>query len=402
LTYRLRNDQVQQHIANSSFALSPTPGFNIALDLHVGTPLYVTVQEFYPLQSAMEVRHSFNQSQASESTNSFGRKPDWNPPIVMLIGRGESARMAQTTQLRLMQKFDDVLNDKKEFESWTMKYFNDAEEDFQTTILGIIGKYYAGHLKEHTVLRDGLRLLWCEYLLLNKFGIPADDVPAFEYNLEAKRPASISASAAVIPDTINRFLKAIILPLAMESAKSLAMALHQRLFRMAATQKTTRADADIVLCLLFILVMFLGRTQNALLLLAASNPAEIDMEYTCEQAVKRITQMETQISDYFNDFYSYALSRSYARSMADFDDLTSRVETYARDFDLIDHLRHELQAEYGKHGACSPDPLWSDDVAEAERPKSLKVEDYTKQGRFRFLNVRRLCWKVFMNVEKLL
>jgi hypothetical protein len=332
----------------------------------------------------------------------MGKQQHWNPPIVMLIGRGQSPSIVKSVQENLSQIFDKVLDNKKHYVEWTKEYYEDPEEDFQTTILEIIGEYYEATFPEHSILRSALRLLWFEYLLLNKYTVPESDVATFERHIEARRPLMVSRSAPVIPDIINRFLKAIVLPQAMEAAKSLTKNLHDRLFRMTAFQKTTRTDSDLILCMLFVLMMFLGRTQHALMLLARTPTDEIDMKYNHENAVAKIKLMEAQVSGYFNDFHCYALQRKSQKLLTTLTEPNTAAERHAIEFDLVNRLRTEVQEYYGKHGACSPDLLWSDYVAVEERPDSLKVEDYTDLDAFKFLNVRRLCWKVFMDVEKYL
>jgi hypothetical protein len=171
------------------------------------------------------------------------------------------------------------------------------------------------------------------------------------------------------------------------------------LFKMAVTQKLSKANADLALCLLFSLMIFLGRTHNALLILAQTPAAEIGGDYTTANAEAKIRDMEDKVSDYFLDFHKYALSRRSSKSAMKSTDANSAFERHAREFGLVERLQKEIEEEYGKLDACSSNPrLWSDHVAECERPTSLKVSGFQAHT-FRYMNVRRLCWKVFKNVE---
>lgn len=317
----------------------------------------------------------------------------------MFIRKGESEKTINNVQTRIGEIFDQMLDDPAKYERWTMEYFEDKEEDFQTTILLLIGKYYNKSIKEHSIIKTSLKLLWFEYLLLNKFTIPFDGVGVLEAHLESQRPKGAHKDMQVIPDTINRFLKAIILPLAEKAAEQLTKNLHDMLFRMAVTQKLSKANTDIVLCMLFILMIFLGRTHNALLLLSRTPIEETGMDISEQQVEAKIRDMEEKLSDYFLEFHKCTLSRKSSKPTATYTEVNSACEIHANKFDLVGQLRSEIEEEYGKLDACSSNPrLWSDLVVECERPRSLKVGGF-QVDTFRYMNVRRLCWKVFLNVE---
>ncbi len=316
----------------------------------------------------------------------------------MLIGRGKSDDICSHVQKSLVEKFDRVLDDPKRFNTWTTEYFEDREEDFQTTILALLGEYYKKGIKEHYILRTCLRLLWFEYLLLHKFTIPPAGVDDLVANLDSGRPVGFLKEMHVIPDTINRFLKAIILPLAEEAAKEVTRDLHDLLLKMALYPNQSKATTDLALCLLFGLMIYLGRTHNALLLLANTPTAEIGESFTIGEAKNKIRDMEDKVSDYFLTFHRYALGRKSKMPTAT-NEGTSVFERHAIGFDLVGRLRKEVQEDYGKLDACSSHRLWSDFVAESERPQSFSVNDF-RLDKFRYLNVRRLCWKVFINLEE--
>jgi len=226
------------------------------------------------------------------------------------------------------------------------------------------------------VLKSSLSLLWYEYLLVNKFTIPNGAWPQLEANLEARKPDGLKY---VIPDLINIYLKAIILPMAVKAAKRLTETLHDMLFKQAHTPKTsTRGRTDLALCLLLILKMFLGRTQATLLLLARSPSHEIDTEYTLSDAEKTIREMET-IGDHFTSLHQYTLTRR-CKTSATSPEADSPLEAHARAFNLQGRLFQEVVKGYAH-----------------ERPKSFEVGDLGDS--FRYMNVRRLCWKVLTNME---
>ncbi|EXJ75936.1 uncharacterized protein A1O5_00444 [Cladophialophora psammophila CBS 110553] len=348
--------------------------------MYIGIPLYVLVREFHPLQPALEIRHAFQTSHGPNGEKSYDRQQTWNPPIIMCIRNGELEKTVNQVRNNITGIFDKLLADPEKYRKWTTEYFEEKEEDFQTQILRVLGRYYRRDIEEHSTLKAALRLLWFEYLLLNKFTVPADAVLSLEANLGSKRPVGAPRHLHVIPDTINRFLKAIILPLAEKAAEKLIKNLHEMMFKMAVTQKMPQGRRDLVLCLLFVLVIFLGRTQVALLLLSHTPAPEIGMEYSQEQAESKIEEMEQIVGDYLLSFHRYTLSRMSSRSPVTASEYDSPSERHAREFDLENRLRKEVGGY-----AC-------------ERPERLEPGDY-QMNTFQYMNVRRLCWKVIDNLN---
>ncbi|EXJ96361.1 hypothetical protein A1O1_01487 [Capronia coronata CBS 617.96] len=396
LTWRLKAEKLFCYLRNGSFDYSARPKFQISLDMNVGIPLNVIVKEFYPLDLAREIRHAHFLTKDADGSKSYKKYPVWSPPIIMFIKDGDLERQVKLVSQQIPALFEQVLDDPVKWPEWTTKYFIDRREDFQTTILELIGRYYRKDLKEHAIIKTALSLLWFEYLLLNKFTIPPSAVPQLETNLESPRPAGAHQDIHVIPDTINRFLKAIILPMAMGAARKITAKLHDMLFAMSVSQKLATAQTDIALCLAFVVLMFVGRTQSSLALEADSPAHETGAEYSFAEAETKIRAMEESVCDYLVSFHKYTLSRrSSARSTAaqtaapasargrrnsDYS-TNSACEFHARQFDLVGRLRGEIEHSYAQ-----------------ERPVDFELGPIDLRT-FPYMNVRRLCWKLFLNVE---
>jgi len=367
--------------------------------MKIGVYLTVTVKEFHPLELAPEIRHAHRSTADVNGQKQYIRHQVWSPPIIMYIKPNSLHQQVYLIRKEIPELFEQVLEDQQKWEDWTIQYFKDKEEDFQTIILRHIGKYYRKHIAEHGILKTGLSLLWFEYLLLNKFTVPPASVGLLEQNLEAKRPKGAPKDIQVIPDTINRFLKAIILPMAMDAAKKITESLHDMLFRMAVTQKLSQGKTDLALCLAFILMIYLGRTEATLLLLCDSVPDEIGIEYGMEQARKRIWEMETSVSEYLTSLHKYTLSRRSSKCGGGppVSDSPSAFEAHARDYGLVSQLQKNVEEDYGKIDASNL-RLYADKVVASERPECLEVGEPDLVA-FPYLNVRRLCWKIFQNVE---
>ncbi|KIW30182.1 hypothetical protein, variant [Cladophialophora immunda] len=376
LTFRLRKSYLHPYLQSTSTPVTYRP-FQIQLNLHIDIPLDVFVMEFSPLEPDLEIRYAFQTSHHSNGQRSLDIQQNWNPPIVMWIrDRGFDGTIMQIRG-NLVEIFDRVLNDPDKYVQWTEQYFEDAHGDFEAQILRLIGRYYRDDIAEHSVLRESLRLLWFEYLLINKFTIPAEAVPTLEVNLSARARFGAPRHQNVIPETINRFLKASILPGAEKAAEQLLKILHDKMFKMALSQKSPQSDRDLVLCMLLILVVFLGRAQIALFLFPYMPPTEDGLACSQEQAQAKIEEMEERVCDYLLSFHKYALSRTVATS----GEHDSPSERHAREFDLEGQLWREIE----------------DHVS--EKPDRLEPGEY-HLNTFRYINVRRLCWKVIENLNK--
>lgn len=324
----------------------------IPLHVKIGFDLWVTVKEFQPPELNLETRHAHRTVENGDGKQCEQEKV-WNPPIIMYIKQGCLSMEVAATREQILKLFKSVLDDHEKWDDWTIKYFPEKEEDFQTTILRIVGKYYRNDIEEHTILKTGLSLLWFEYLLLNKFTVPRSAVPQLERNLEARRPDGAPEDIEVIPDTINRFLKAIILPMAMDAAKKVAETLHSMAFEMAASQTHSQGKTDVALCLAFILMMYLGRTQATLLLLSDYPSNEIDIEYGREQADYQIGEMERSVSDHLVSLHKYALSRKPSESSG-LPAVDTAFEKHAREYSLVHQLRQAVEKDYGRFDTSNP------------------------------------------------
>ncbi len=397
LTEPLRSGHLFPYLSKASFTMWNRPHFKIPLDLHVGTPLQVTVKEFHALDSAPDIQYAYKLIQDPAGHETYRRHQVWSPPINVFIQDGELQRVVYSLKRQIKAIFEQVLGDPKSWDQWTTKYFPSQEEDFQTDILCWIGRYYRSSIEEHVVLKIALSLLWYEHLLLMNFEVLAEAVPFLEASLESGRPAGLPRGIQTAPETINRFLKGIILPMAEEAGQVLLERLHELMFRMAVSQNLSKGRTDIALCLAFVLLIFLGRTQHTLLLLADTPETEPGRHYTAEDAEAKIHEMEESVTDYLLSFHKYTLSRNTSKSPKASTEDDSAFERHAKHFDLIGRLRKEVGPEYGKlvtSSACSP----SDRAVADKRPGNLEVGALEFET-FRHTNVPRLCWRLLQNLE---
>ena len=362
--------------------------------MHVqGVELHVKVKEFDPLHSAPDIRHAYRAVEDASGQSSLEQQPSWSPPIIMYMERNDVEAHVKMVQKKIYGVFGKVLNDPDAWNSWTWMYFQEREEDFQAEILQMIGAYYRKHLDEHAILKESMSLLWFEYLLMVSFTIPRKALPRLEANLDASKPRE--DFEFVIPETINRFLKAIILPMAEKAAKKLTEHLHDLLFKLAVAPKSsTTGQTDIALCMLLILNIFIGRTQATLVLLANSPREEDDLEYNLMIAKKTIQKMES-VSNNFDSLQKYTLSRKSCKSPTVSVGIGSPFEAHARECDLERRLLRKAK-EYGKLDDAFNPWLCADEAAADQKPGSFRVGKLCDT--FRYTNVRRHCWRVLTNL----
>lgn len=408
LTRRLQQQSLFRYISGESFTYSTRGKFLVPLDMNVGIPLNVTVREIYQL--GPDIQHAHLAAEGVDGSNSYETCQVWSPPIIMFIKPGQLGRQVTLVQQQINHLYEQVLHSRERWSVWTTDYFPDPAQDFQTTILQLIGQYYRKDIQEHAIIKTGLELLWFEYLLLNKFIVPPQAVPQLEAKLESRRPAGAPHDILVIPATINRFLKAIIMHMAIETARKLTATLHERLFKMSVSQETSTARTDIALCLAFVVLIFVGRTQSSLVLLADSPASESGMEYSFEEAEAKIRAMDDSVCEYLVSFHRYTLSRRSSSKSAEAQasaqgrrntdsSNNSIIEVHANKFDLVGRLRREVEQEYGKSEDCAFDQRPRADIAAAqERPENLELGKIDLQS-FPSQNVGRLCWELFRNVE---
>jgi hypothetical protein len=349
------------------------------LDINVGR-LYLTVVvvEFEPTHRALPVRHAHRAVQDEQGNDSYKRLEVWNPPIVMRIRKGTSEETISKLKSEIPLLFDQVLAKEEIYLDWTTKYFPSEDEDFPCTILQWIGKYHNPNLAEHAILKTGLTLLWLEYLLINKFAVPHHAVATLESNIEALRPTGSEGRILdIIPDTINRYLKAIIVSMAIDTAQKITEYLHDQLLKMAVvgqSQTLKTANTDISLCLIFILMIFLGRTQTSLLLLSDTPAEETEIHYPFEVAKQKIVEMDDAVAEYWISLHKYTLGRRAGGGKSnkvvvagkgggggggngkDRDNekqkekqkqIYSAAEIHAREFGLVKEMRADIECEYG-------------------------------------------------------
>ncbi|KIV94524.1 hypothetical protein PV10_02284 [Exophiala mesophila] len=432
LTGHLQTKRVFTEITESTFQVLPSPILQVRLNLYINKKITVKVREFHPLGPPTRSAHRMVRDANGNKT--YQRLDVWDPPIIMLVPLGKLKEVMERTRQALLQCFAEELVSEDTWVTWTMKWYRDeVTEDFQCDILGWIYKYYRKDIPEHGIIRQALCLIWLVSLLVNKFMVDRADAAILEESMHFKRTEA-QKNLDAIPDKINRFLKGLILPMAIACAKLVTEALHNQLFKMASSASFGVAETDIVMCLLFVLMMFVGEQQATVLLLADVPDEESNLSFDLEMAKQKVLKMEQDVVDLWISFHRYTLSRgptteatgntpvSASPSSSSMHSLegASAAEIHAREFKLVQEIR-KVQDEYGM---CMPPNLdlvslllsknqQQRRCSQADRklfsvqhrPSDLDLggaatnHGFVLDG-FRALNVARLCWKVWANVAE--
>jgi hypothetical protein len=317
--------------------------------LDVGVPkcFELRVKEFCPSGLDPAVQHAYQ-----SGVSSYEKVSTWSPPIITFFENGKLQDYVNSIRQQIFGIFDGLWRDPNLWEKWAQTYFPKKVEDFQTDIVDLLGQYFRRGVEKHDLLRAALSLLWLDHLLLTKFVVLERTVPQLEAHIDARRPA---AAVHVIPDAINRFLKGVVLPMAEHACQRLTEALHKMLLAMANREdhSSATANSDLVLCLALILVIFLGRTQHALML-RADDPRS---GFSKQDAAVQIKKMDEAVAEYTVSFHKYALSRRKSVPSAATAPASGARrpgeplpdwEAHAREFDLVGRLRTMVREDYGK------------------------------------------------------
>ena len=192
----------------------------------------------------------------------------------------------------------------------------------------------------------------------------------------------------VSPDTITRFIRMIIFPLAVEVAESVLRALHELLHGIALSKDVSAAKTDMAFCLSYTLLVFLANTQSRILLVSGLPEHEKGMAMSGDQAFETIRDMENELATYIIHFHEFAIKRP--KTVTASSRSADECERHAADFGLMKEVER-LTLEYS--GYYRPAQRYSTELPlEETRPPNLRLRrpDIKK---FDVENVHRLCWK---------
>jgi len=345
LRHRLNREEVNKYIERSMYFYNPSPSFTIPLRMrHFHHPLKVKVKEYYPIDTELSIRPAF-QTVRDPRGNRTGLVNTWNPPITLYLKDGD--REVEKIRCHIRGWFHQVFQEKDNPYPWPWACLDDDEEDWQAEMVVLMHQYYQEHIPQHHALKVALSLLFFNHLLIQTFYVPPDAIHHLQSHLEAEPPRPVDGVVCVVPATVNRFLKMIVLPVALEAARKSLERLHDLLLKIAIDGNGSMARNDLAFCLAFLILIFLGRTQSAVLQLSTLDPADTGVDFSFDEARTLITEMEEKLGKYVILFHDYGWKKRSKPSSSpteDFDD----AERHARSFCLIEKMRQVTSEKFGK------------------------------------------------------
>lgn len=259
---------------------------------------------------------------------------------------------------------------------WAWNWFNDKSEPFAGSIMKVICEYFRSNFAQHRLLRDALALSFFNYIFIYSFNVPDDHVNHIRHKMEAVIPED---AQYVSPSIINLYVKMLMLPPLRDVVKKTLKGLELLLLDQQNVRTWRR---DIIFCVGFIVLAYLGRTQISIIQFAnqPSNDGGPTI-LTHEAAEQQVFEMERELADliikYQEQFLTPSPRRKSSTVAANLAEQSS--EEHARDFGLM----NKIKAIRDQHLHTLPTNL---------------EPDCGDVGQFIATNTTRICWKFVQHV----
>ncbi len=383
--------EVNKYIENTGFWYLDRAPFKVKLETgSLSRPLEMVVKEI----ESMDTTGSEIQAFKTWSTCDDGMVKItklWNPPLVPYM----TNKHADVKQLRAQLKswMEDVFEARHtgpDYQRWPWPCFEHDEMNWEGEVVEAIQSYYRSDLASHALLQKAQSLLFFGYILDNSFLVSGDSRDALLANLQNRPPAHELGDKEIAPETITRFIKMIVCGYAFELSQSVLTGLQELLHGMAQGKETSNARSDLAFCITFLLLVFLGQSQNRILMLAELSKSEPGINLSWNEAESYIHEMEHTLGSYMIHFHEFAVKRrKHTARPAPVGDAD---EHHALDRNLMGDVA-QLFSKY-----CAYPPLMSKIKAEwlsaAARPASLELASTDINiNVFGVRNTHRLCWR---------
>lgn len=237
----------------------------------------------------------------------------------------------------------------------------------------LICEYFKANISQHRILRDALALSFFNYIFIYSFNVPDDHVSMLQQRMEVPIPQN---AEYISPSIINLYIKMLMLPALRDVVKRTLKGLELLLL----DQQNARAwRRDLIFCVAFIVLAYLGRTQVSVLQFANQPARDSSKVLTHQAATQQVMEMEREVADliikYHEQFLTPSPRRKASRAVAT--ESEQACEEHAQQFGLLEKVR-KLKIEHIRN-----------------MPTSLEPQcDHV--GDFIANNTTRICWK-FVN-----
>lgn len=239
----------------------------------------------------------------------------------------------------------------------------------------LICEYFQASVPQHRILKEALALSFFNYIFIYSFNIPDDHVPVLQQRIEAQIPPG---AEYISPSIINLYIKMLMLPALRDVVKRTLKGLEQLLL----DQQNGRVwRRDLIFCVSFIVLAYLGRTQVSVLQFANQPAKDRSKALTPQAATQQVLEMEREIADLIIKYHTQFLTPSPRRKASNVvaTEIEQRCEEHAQQFRLMDKIRR-LRSEH------------LDSIPASLEPQCDMVGDFIAN------NTTRLCWKFVQTI----
>lgn len=354
-------------IQHKGWTCRDKPRFAIPLDIGLGPPLVVPVREFLPIGDLARPAYL-----PVENGNKATAVPIamYDLPVVISCDKEEeAANHIRHSLLKWFQQTIDCTHDS----DWAWHWFNKRSDTFAGNVMKLICEYFKANISQHRILRDALALSFFNYIFIYSFNVPDEHVHMLQQRMEVNIPQN---AEYISPSIINLYIKMLMLPALRDVVKRTLKALELLLL----DQQNPRIwRRDLIFCVAFIVLAYLGRTQVSVLQFANQPARDSSKVLTHQAATQQVLEMEREVADliikYHEQFLTPSPRRKQSRAVAT--ESEQACEEHAQQFGLMEKIK-KLKTENLRH-----------------MPQSLEP-DCRHVGDFIANNTTRICWK-FVN-----
>ena len=351
-------------IQHKGWTCRDKPRFAIPLDIGLGPPLVVPVREFLPIGDLNRPAYLpvDNGSQQTAIPISM-----YDLPVVISCDKEEEA--ANHIRHSLLKWFQLTIDCTHEG-GWAWHWFNENSDAFAGNVMKLICEYFKSNIQQHKILRDALALSFFNYIFIYSFNVPDENVRMVQQRMETQIPDD---AEYISPSIINLYIKMLMLPPLRDVVKRTLKGLEVLLLDQQNARQWRR---DLVFCVSFIVLAYLGRTQVSVIQFANQPARDSATVLTHQAATQQVLEMEHEVADLIIKYHEQFLTPSPRRkaSTAVATEAEQACEEHAMQFGLMDKVK-KLKVEHMKQ------------MPQSFEPQCDRVGDFIAH------NTSRICWK---------
>ncbi|KAK5076263.1 hypothetical protein LTR51_001943 [Lithohypha guttulata] len=345
------------------------PRFALPLEIGLGPDLVVPVREFLPVGDSNRPAYLpvDNGKQSTAVQISM-----YDLPVVISCDKEEEA--ANHIRHSLLKWFQQTI-DCTHNSDWAWHWFKKGTDLFAGSVMKLICEYFQAAMPQHRLLKEALALSFFNYIFIYSFNVREEHVPTLQQRIEARIP---DGAEYISPSIINLYIKMLMLPPLRDVVKRTLKGLELLLLEQQNARIWRR---DLIFCISFIVLAYLGRTQVSIVQFANQPSCDATKVLTHQAATQQVLEMECEVADLIIKYHHQFLTPSPRRKASSVvaTEAEQSCEEHAKRFNLMDKIR-KLKVETAHTMPTSLDP-------QCER-----VGDFIAN------NTNRLCWKFVHNV----